>query len=162
VDPDPEVHQFFTDLLDEGDIILYGRKTYQLMEDFWPLLVKAPSGQKSMDDFARSIGRIPKLVFSRTLSSLNWDSARLAAGSLEDELRELKARPGLKAFLGSPSMIVQATNLRIVDEYRLVVHPVIVGKGLPLMKDIANRMDLVLVRTRPFRSGAMELCYRIT
>lgn len=159
VNPDPEVHQFFTDLLYEGDVILYGRKTYQLMEEFWPLLVKTPSGQKSMDDFARSIDRIPKLVFSSTLRKLNWDSASLATGTLEEELRALKAKPDLKAFLGSPSMIVQATNLGLVDEYRLLVHPVIVGKGLPLMKDVKDRVDLKLSDARSFSGGAVCLTY---
>jgi len=160
VNADEEVHQFFTDLLNEGDIILYGRKTYQLMESFWPLLLKSPSGEKSMDDFARSIDRIPKLVFSRTLNGLSWSSASLASKSLEAELRALREKPDMTIFLGSPSMIVQATNLRMVDEYRLLVHPVIVGKGLPLMKDIAERVELQLVRARPFRAGAVELCYR--
>ena len=159
VTPDEEVHQFFTDLLYEGDTILYGRTTYQLMESYWPLLLKSPSGEKTMDDFARSIDRIPKLVFSRTLGGLNWDSARLAAGSLEDELRALKARPDMTVFLGSPSVIVQATNMGLIDEYRLVVHPVIIGEGLPLMKDVQEKIVLKLVRTKLFGCGAVALFY---
>ena len=74
--PDEEIHQHYADLLDNADVVLYGRITYQLMQ-FWQTLVKNPSGEKSMDDFAMAIDKIPKIVFSHTLKNIEWDSAKL-------------------------------------------------------------------------------------
>lgn len=87
--PDDEIHQHYTDLLRHADAILFGRVTYQLME-FWRTLVEKPSGEKSMDDFAAVIDNIPKIVFSRTLDSVDWKSARLANQTIEKEILELK------------------------------------------------------------------------
>ena len=80
--PDEEIHQHYTELLNEGDAILYGRITYQLME-YWQPLVKNPSGEKTMDDFAMAIDKIPKIVFSHTLKNVEWESAKLATGPLK-------------------------------------------------------------------------------
>ncbi|WP_394334771.1 dihydrofolate reductase family protein [Chryseobacterium phocaeense] len=87
--PDDEIHQHYTDLLRHADAILFGRVTYQLME-FWRTLVEKPSGEKSMDDFAAVIDNIPKIVFSRTLESVDWKSARLADQNIEKEILKLK------------------------------------------------------------------------
>ena len=108
---DEELHQHFTDLINSGDTILYGRKTYQLMEDYWPTLIKQPSGDKTMDDFAIAIDKIPKIVFSHTLKSLQWDSARLAKGNIQEEVLALKNETGGPIFVGSRSFIVECTNL---------------------------------------------------
>ena len=86
---DEEIHDHYTNLLGTGDIILYGRKTYELME-FWPPFLKNPSGQRSLDVFAAAINRIPKLVFSNTLKKLSWNTANLAQKSLEEEVNALK------------------------------------------------------------------------
>ena len=87
--PDEEIHQHYTELLNEGDAILYGRITYQLME-YWQPLVKNPSGEKTMDDFAIAIDKIPKIVFSHTLKNVDWESAKLANRAIEEEVLELK------------------------------------------------------------------------
>src|SRR6478735_6459797 len=86
--PDEEIHQHYTELLNEGDAILYGRITYQLME-YWKSLVKNPSGKKSMDDFAMAIDKIPKIVFSHTLKATEWNSAELADRPIEEVVKEL-------------------------------------------------------------------------
>src|SRR6188768_2032488 len=83
--PDEELHQYYTELLNKGDAILYGRITYQLME-YWQPMVKNPSGKKPMDDFARAIDKIPKIVFSRTLKNVEWESAELAHRTIEEEV----------------------------------------------------------------------------
>ncbi|MDB5119038.1 MAG: bifunctional deaminase-reductase domain protein [Sphingobacteriales bacterium] len=87
--PDEEIHQHYADLLSNADAVLYGRITYQLMQ-YWQDLVKNPSGEKSMDDFAMAMDKIPKIVFSRTLKNTEWESAKLANRNIEEEILELK------------------------------------------------------------------------
>lgn len=108
--PDDEIHQHYTDLLRHADAILFGRVTYQLME-FWRILVEKPSGEKSMDDFAAVIDNIPKIVFSRTLESVNWKSARLADQNIEKVILELKQQPGNDILIGSRNLILQLMKL---------------------------------------------------
>ncbi|HEY3371496.1 MAG TPA: dihydrofolate reductase family protein [Prolixibacteraceae bacterium] len=159
--PDEEIHQHYTELLGEGDAILYGRITYQLME-YWQPMVKNPSGEKPMDDFARAIDKIPKIVFSRTLKNVEWESAKLAKGSIEEEVLDLRQASGLGSkdvFVGSRSLIIQLMKLNLIDELQLCVHPVIAGSGLPLFENIHDRYELKLVKTKTFGSGAIILYY---
>lgn len=159
--PDEEIHQHYAELLGEGDAILYGKTTYQLME-FWRTFLEKPSEEKSMNDFAAAIDRIQKVVFSSTLKSVEWKSAKLANKSLEEEVLELKKQSGKDIFVGSPGLIVQLTDLNFIDEYQLCVHPVIVGNGLPLFKNITERKILKLVKTKNFSGGAIILYYEPT
>lgn len=161
--PDEEIHQHYTDLLDNADVILYGRTTYELMK-YWQTLVKNPSGEKSMDDFARTIDRIPKIVFSHTLkdsgtAALDWDSAQFADKSLEDTVKELKQQPGKPILAGSRSMIIQLMRLNLIDEYQLCYHPVVAGGGLPLFEKISDRTVFKLIKTKVFTGGAVTLYY---
>lgn len=159
VNPDEEVHDHYTNLLNHAGTILYGRITYRLMEDYWPALIENPSGEKSMDDFAKAIHNIPKIVFSHTLDHLKWETATLAKKDLTTEVTELIRQPGRDVFVGSPSLIVELTRLNLIDEYQLCVHPVIVGSGLPLFKSITERVELSLSDTKTFKSGAVILYY---
>lgn len=156
--PDEEIHQHYTELLNEGDAILYGRITYQLME-YWQPLVKNPSGEKTMDDFAMAIGKIPKIVFSHSLKNVEWESAKLAKRDLEEEVLELKKQPGRDILVGSRSLIIQLMKLNLIDELQLCVHPVVVGSGLPLFKEINNRVQFKLLKTKTFNGGAIILYY---
>lgn len=156
--PDEEIHQHYADLLRTAGAALYGRITYQLME-FWRTVLENPTGDKAMDDFAVAIDNTPKIVFSRTLKNVDWKSARLATQDLEQEVLELKQQPGKDIFACSPSMIVALTKLHLIDEYQLCIHPVVVGSGLPLFKDISEKMILKLVKTKTFSSGAIILYY---
>ena len=158
VDAGEDIHWHYAELLREADALLYGRITYQLME-YWPPLVKNPSGNKAMDSFAQIMDKVPKIVFSRTLKELHWDSATLATQDFKEEVLALKQQPGKTIYLGSPSLIVAGTNLRLIDEYQLCVHPVIIGKGLPLFKNIQEKIDLTLLKTKTFGSGAVVLYY---
>lgn len=160
VNPDEEIHQYYADLLRTAGVVLYGRITYQLME-FWKTLVDNPSGDKAMDDFAAVMNNVPKIVFSHTLKNLDWKSARLATKDLKDEALELKKEDGKDIFVGSPGLIVQLTQLGIIDEYQICVHPVIVGSGLPLFRNITQRVELKLLRTKTFGSGAVVLYYGV-
>lgn len=158
VDPDEEIHQHYADLLKTAGAILYGRITYQLME-FWRTLIENPSGEETMDYFAVVMNETPKVVFSHTLQSLDWESARLATRDLKEEVTALKQQPGKDIFVGSPSLIVALTDLNLIDEYQFCVHPVIAGSGLPLFKNLAVRKGLRLVGTKTFGSGAIILYY---
>ena len=159
--PDEEIHQHYTELLNEGDAILYGRITYQLME-YWQPLVKNPSGEKTMDDFAMAIDKIPKIVFSNTLKNVEWESANLVNRAIEEEVLELKQQPGRDILVGSRSLIIQLMKLNLIDEYQLCVHPVVVGSGLPLFENINDRTILKLIKTKTFSGGAVTLYYEPT
>lgn len=154
-----EIHTHYSDLLKNAGALLYGRITYQLMESYWPMLVQNPSGNKPMDDFAVAIDNVTKIVFSRTLKSVEWKNTTLAKGGLKEEVLKLKQQPGNDIYAGSPSMIAALTEFDLVDEYQLCVHPVIAGSGLPLFKNISERIVLKLLKTKTFGSGAMMLYY---
>ena len=156
--PDEEIHQHYTDLLDNAGVILYGSITYQLMQ-YWQTLLKNPSGEKSMDDFAIAIDKIPKIVFSHKLKNTGWDSAKLANQPIEEMVKELKQQSGKDILVGSPGLIVALTKLGLIDEYQLCVHPVIIGTGLPLFKSINDKIILKLLKTKTFASGAVTLYY---
>ena len=156
--PDDEIHDHYTDLLGSAGVALYGRITYQLME-YWRTVLDNPTGIKAMDDFAVAIDNTPKIVFSRTLKSVDWQSAKLASQDLEQEVLELKQQSGKDIFACSPSLIVALTKLNLIDEYQLCIHPVIAGSGLPLFRDISERIVLKLIKTKVFSGGAVILYY---
>lgn len=156
---DDELHQHYNELLSQAGTIIFGRITYQLMESAWPAIVKNPTGNKPIDEFAVIIQNIPKIVFSRTLTDVQWENAILAKGDLKEEIAELKKQPGKDILVGSPSLIIALTNLNLISEYQLCVHPVIVGSGLPLFKNITDRVILNLLKTKTLSSGAIVLCY---
>lgn len=160
INPDEEIHQHYTDLLTNSDVILYGRITYQLMQ-FWQTLLEKPSGEKSMDDFAMAIDKVPKIVFSNTLQATGWDSATLANQPLKEEVLQLKQSHGGSndILVGSRSIIMQLMNLKLIDELQLCIHPVIAGGGLPLFENMKDRMNLKLIKTKTFSGGAITLYY---
>lgn len=156
---DEQLHQHYTDLLNNSGVALYGRITYQLME-YWPPLLENPTGEKTMDDFAIAIDRIPKIVFSRTLHAVTWATAQIAEQGLEESVAALKQQEGKYILACSPSIIAQLTNLNLIDEYHLCIHPVIAGGGLPLFKNIEQQKMLKLIDTKTFGSGAVVMRYR--
>jgi len=155
---DDEIHQHYSELLRSAGTLLYGRITYQLME-YWPTVLKNPTGNKSMDEFAEVIDKIPKIVFSRTLKNVEWKTARLAKRDLKEEVLELRQEAGKDILVGSPSLIVALSQLELIDEYQLGVQPTVLGSGLPLFKDIRDRIDLKLLKTKTFGCGAVMLYY---
>jgi len=161
ITPDEEIHQHYTDLLDNAGVVLYGRITYELMQ-FWQTLIINPSGEKSMDDFAVAIDKVPKIVFSHTLKDTGWASAKMANHPIEEEVLELKRshHEGSKDIcVGSRSLIIQLMKLNLIDELQLCIHPVIAGSGLPLFENLSDRIELKLLKTKTFGSGAVILYY---
>jgi dihydrofolate reductase len=159
IEPDEEIHKHYEELLGKGDVIFYGRITYQLMQ-FWQTFLINPSGEKSMDDFAVAIDKIHKIVFSNTLNNTEWSSAELSDKSLENKVLELKQQSGKDIFVGSRSLIIQLLNLHLIDEFQLCIHPIIAGNGLPLFENINDRTILKLTGTKTFGGGAVILYYQ--
>ncbi len=159
VTPDEEVHDHYTNLLNKAGVLLYGRNTYELMK-FWQTLLINPSGQQSMDDFAVSIDRIPKIIFSTTLKDTKWESAVLANKTLEEVVHDLKQQDGADTFVGSRSLIIQLLKGNLLDEFQLMIHPVLAGGGLPLFKEVTEPMQLHLIKTKNFKSGALLHYYK--
>jgi dihydrofolate reductase len=123
--------------------------------EYWRSVLENPTGNPATDDFAAAIDRVPKIVYSRTLDSVDWETATLKREIVKEEILELKQQEGADIFVGSPDLIVACAKLGLVDEYQLAIHPTIVGSGLPLFKDIAERIDLKLLRTKTFGCGAV-------
>lgn len=156
---DDEIHEHYNDLLRNTGTLIYGRVTYQLMESYWPTVVKNPTGNKPMDDFAVLIDDIPKIVYSRTLKNVVWKNSTLKKEIVKEEITALKQQAGKPIAVGSPSLIVALAKLGLVDEYQLGVQPIVVGNGLPLFKNIKKRIDLKLLKTKTFGCGAVMHYY---
>jgi dihydrofolate reductase len=159
---DEEIHEHYNDLLRNAGTLIYGRITYQLMESYWPTVVKNPTGNKPMDEFAVLIGNISKIVYSRTLQHVDWKNTTLKKEVIREEIFELKQQTGKNIVVGSPSLIVAFTQLDLIDEYQLAVQPTVLGSGLPLFKNIRDRIDMNLIKTKIFGCGAIMLYYEPT
>jgi dihydrofolate reductase len=156
---DDEIHQHYSELLSNAGTLLYGRITYQLMESYWPAVVKNPTGIKSTDEFAVMIDNISKIVFSKTLKNVTWRNTKLVKSVVKEEILALKQQEGKNILVGSPSLIVALMQLDVIDQYQLCVHPIILGSGLPLFKDLHDRINLKLIKTKTFGAGQIILYY---
>lgn len=159
---DDEIHQHYNELLSNADTILYGRITYQLMESYWPSVVKKPTGNKPMDEFAVLIDDISKIVFSTTLKTVEWKNTRLAAEDIKEVVLKLKQQTGKNILAGSRTMITTLMQLGLIDEYQFCVQPIVLGSGLPLFKNVKDRINLQLLKTKTFGCGAVALYYEST
>ena len=159
---DDEIHKHYNELLRNAGTLIYGRITYQLIQRYWPTVGKNPTGNKPMDEFEVLIDNIPKIVFSRTPKNVGWKNTQLKKEVIKEEVVELRQQGGKNILVGSPGLIVALTQLDLIDEYQLCVHPVVLGKGLPLFKNISNRVNLKLLKTKTFGCGAIMLYYEPT
>jgi dihydrofolate reductase len=157
--PSEDLHQHYSDLLDNTGVILYGRKTYELM-GFWKTVLQNPSGNISKDNFAISIDKVPKIVFSNTLKDTNWNSATLSDRPLNEKVLELKQQSGKDISVGSRSLIIQLLNGNLIDEFQICVHPIIEGKGLKLFDQITQQIMLKFIKTKTLTSGSTVFYYQ--
>ena len=130
------------------------------MESYWPSVVKNPTGNKPMDEFALLIDNISKIVFSSTLKTVSWKNTTLKKNIIKEEVLELKQLDGKNILAGSPSLIVTLAQLDLIDEYQLSVQPSILGSGLSLFKNVRNRINLKFLKTKSFGCGAVTLYYQ--
>ena len=155
---DEELHRFFNEQARETRTSLYGRRLYQLMAAYWPTADADPSAPDFMVDFSRIWKDKPKVVFSKTLDKVEWNS-RLARGTIPDEIARLKEQPDNDMELGGPNLAASFMRLDLIDEYRLFVQPVVLGAGTPFFTALDHKLDLRLVETKTFESGVAYLRY---
>ncbi|QLG28259.1 dihydrofolate reductase [Halorarum halophilum] len=152
-----ETERYSRDQIDSFDTILFGRTTYELMEEYWP----TSAADEEDPAITEAMNSLPKVVFSETLERVDWENSRLVDGDVEDEVRELKAQPGEDIVIfGSGSLVQTLTNLGLIDEYRLFVNPVVLGPGKRLFEDVEAEVDLELLDSRTFSNGVVLLDYR--
>jgi dihydrofolate reductase len=161
VDGTEEILEYFTHLLQGVDLLVYGRKTYQLMVPFWPDVAKNQSMTKAANAFALAFDPINKLVFSRSLLSAEEKNTKIVRTRLQDEISKLKQEQGKNILTGGVNLASQLIELGLVDEYRFVVHPLVVGAGRRLFEDavLPERLQLKLVDSKSFKSGCVALHY---
>jgi dihydrofolate reductase len=154
---DEEFNQFGLEQLEEVDTLLFGRVTYEGMASYWP----TPAAEQDDPKVAAKMNGLPKLVVSRTLKRADWANTRIIEGDVAEELTKLKQQPGKDiAIFGSSDLTVSLLGMGLVDELRIMVHPVVLGAGRSLFRTATERINLQLVQTRPFRSGSVMLSYR--
>ncbi len=154
------IHEYFTRLMQDVDLIVYGRKTYELMVPYWPDVAKSGSGTQSENEFARVFTAIDKIVVSQSLSSAEGNT-RIVRTNLRDEILKLKQEPGGKISIGGVSLPEQLIALDLVDEFYFVVHPVVVGEGRRLLENInlQKLLHLKLAGSEVLQSGCIALHY---
>jgi dihydrofolate reductase len=158
---DEELLEYFTHLMREIDLFVYGRKTYQLMVPYWPDVAKSQSTSKAEKEFARAFDSIAKIVFSRSLASAEEGNTRIVRTNPRDEILKLKQEPGKNILIGGVDIPSQLIELGLVDEYRFVVQPIVAGEGRRLLEGISlpEKLRLKLVESKIFKSGCVALRY---
>ena len=151
---DEDFNRYVADMLNSIDAILLGRVTYQLFADYWPT---------STDREAPAMNELPKIVFSRTLEKLEWRNSRLVRENVAEEVAKLKRQPGKDiALFGSADLASTFMRLGLIDEYRILVNPIVLGAGNPMFKNVKDRTTVKLQKTETFGSGVVVLNYQPT
>jgi dihydrofolate reductase len=159
---DEETHEYFTHLMRDVDLLVFGRKTYQLMVPFWPEVAKNQSMTKAANEFAQTFDSINKIIFSPSLDSDAEDrNTRIVRTDLHDEILKLKREQGKSILVGGVSIPSQLIELGLVDEYRFVVSPIVAGEGRRLLEGVSlrERFQLKLLESKIFKSGCVALRY---
>jgi dihydrofolate reductase len=158
---DEQTHEYFTQLMRDVDLLVFGRKTYQLMVPFWPEVAKSQSMTRASNEFARTFDSIKKIVFSRSLDSAEDRNTRIIRTNLHGEILKLKQEQGKNILLGGVGVPSQLMELGLVDEYRFVVGPIVAGEGRRLLEGVSlpERLQLKLVESKFFKSGCVALHY---
>src|SRR5215467_2518769 len=158
---DEELLEYYAQFLREAGLLVYGRKTYQLMVPYWPDIAKDQSGTKAEIEFAETFDSVNKIVFSRSLDRAEGKNTRIVRTDLRDEILKLKQEPGKNILVGGVSLPSQLIELGLVDEYRLVVGPVIAGAGRRLLEDVIlpEKLQVKLAESKILESGRVALRY---
>ena len=155
---DEEIHEYFTHLMQDVDLLVFGRKTYELMVPFWPEVAKNQSGTKAMNEFARAFDSTNKVVFSQSLDRVERNT-RIVRTKLHDEILKLKQQKGKNILVGGVAVPSHLIELGLVDEYRFVVQPILAGEGRRLLEGVSlqEKLQLRLVESKVFKSGCVAL-----
>jgi len=156
-----DVHKYFTDLMRDVDLIVYGRKTYELMVPFWPDVAREQSMDKTANEFAEVFDSVEKLVFSKTLDRVEDKNSRIAQTNLQDEILKLKQQEGRDISIGGVDLPSQLIEMGLVDEFHFIIQPIIVGEGRRLLDgtNLVEKLDLKLVESKVLKSGCVALHY---
>jgi dihydrofolate reductase len=160
--PAEDLHEHYTRLLrDDAGVLVYGRKTYQLMVPYWPDIAKSQSETKADIEFAQAFVSKEKIVFSRSLDSAEDGNTRIVRANLRDEILKLKQEPGKNILVGGVDVPSQLMELGLIDEYRFVVMPIIAGEGRRLFEGVSlqEKLQLKLAESKTFKSGCVALRY---
>ena len=153
---DPEFRAFVSENAGGDAVLVFGRVTYDLMAGYWP----TPDARQANPAVAERMNALPKVVFSRTLDEPSWQNTRLIKGDIAAEVRRLKQEPGPDmVILGSGSIVSQLTAARLIDEYQVVLNPIVLGNGRTMFAGVEGRVSLTLKKTRPFSNGNVVLWY---
>lgn len=156
-----EMGQYEDDLISTADTLLLGRVTYQSFAGAWPKVPENPSASKGEVEYALKLNAMRKVVFSKTLEKAEWNNSRLMKEVIPEEIKEIKQESGKNIVIYGSASIVQAlTNVGLIDEYQLLVHPVVLGDGKPLFEAIKDRVNLKLLHTKIHSSGVAGLYYQ--
>jgi len=158
---DEETHEYFAHLMRDVDLLVFGRKTYQLMVPYWPDIAKSQSETKAENEFAQAFDSKKLVVFSRSLDSVEGKNTRIVRTNLHDEILKLKQEQGKSILVGGVDVPSQLTELGLIDEYRFVVMPIIAGEGRRLLEGVSLRekLQLKLVESKVLKSGCVALRY---
>ena len=152
-----EFNEFAVQQTSEADLLLFGRKTYELMESYWP----TEAAKRDDPIVAGLMNSTPKIVISNTLKQVEWGNTRLVKENVFEEISKLKEQPGKDiAILGSSELTVCLTNLGLVDEFRIMVNPVALGYGKSLFQGLGNKLNLKFIKSKTFGSGNILLYYQ--
>ena len=159
-DGDAQFELYTDEMVDSVGLALFGRRSYELMAAYWPEAEKSPRSPRDLE-FARKMNVLPKIVLSRTLRHATWNNSRVLGERVGETLAELKRQPGkpIVAWAGA-GLVATLTDLDLVDEYRLIVHPVVLGRGTPLFPQVDQRRKLRLTRTTQLGHDLVVLCYQ--
>jgi dihydrofolate reductase len=155
---DDELHEYYTGLLRDSDVEIFGRNTYQLMYPYWHDVAMNQSESKVVNEFALTFDSIPKIVFSTTLHSVEWNNTTLLRSNLQEEIVKLKQQPGKKISIGGLNIASQLAQSDLIDEYHFLIHPIIAGKG-PRLFESGKNHTLELIGTKTLHSGVIDLHY---
>ena len=151
---DDEMEKYADDLLSTVGAILLGRVAYQLFADYWP---------SAKDSITPKMNNLPKIVFSKTLEKVEWKNSRLVKYNIAEEIQKLKQQPGKDLVLfGGAGIASTFIKLGLIDEYRIIVNPVVLGRGNPLFNGLKDKLNLKLLKTKTYSSGNVILCYQPT
>ena len=161
---DDEFNRFALEQLKEADLFLYGRRMYQLMEDFWPKAVNDINMSKENLEIAKLINNTAKMVFSKTLQKVeekeNWKNVRLIHEFHSEEIMRLKQQTGKSIWVGGSDLALSFIKAKLIDEFRFMMNPTVIGNGTPIFKGLDGKLNLELVKTRKFNSGNVLLYYK--
>jgi dihydrofolate reductase len=153
---DPEWQAFVSENASGGGQLLFGRVTYDLMASFWPTPIAAQSNPIVVE----RMNSLPKIVFSRTLDQASWNNTTLVKGDLTTEVRKLKREPGPNmTIMGSGSIVAQLADAGLIDEYQIVVSPLVLGSGRTLFEGVKRKLPMKFTKSRAFGNGNVVLCY---